>query len=65
MAVQEQQLQELATGPAEALPGQLLVVDDAAAIRETLCAVLTAYGYRVTAVPDATSALQCAACAAL
>jgi signal transduction histidine kinase len=61
MAVQEQQLQELATGPAEALPGQLLVVDDAAAIRDTLVTILSSYGYRVTAVPDAVSALRCAA----
>jgi two-component system, cell cycle sensor histidine kinase and response regulator CckA len=60
MLIREQALEPPAQ-PAGDEPEQLLVVDDAAAIRETLCAVLTAYGYRVTAVPDATSALQCAA----
>ncbi len=40
---------------------RLLVVDDAAVIRDTLVAVLSSCGYQVTAVPDAASALRCAA----
>jgi DNA-binding NtrC family response regulator len=39
-------------------PGRVLVVDDEAWLRETLCQVLEAEGHRIEAAADATSALK-------